>query len=809
MKRTILSLLGLCFAVTVCAQQVEYPYAKQIEKGDWEKAEKKIIGDYQKDSSDVLNCYALYKLMSNADYPGHDDYKAYRSICRAYTLLQSADEKAKGKLLKKNANEETLKADVASATEKGFRIAESAGSIESYEDFLSTYAETASEQQVQTAKKERNALEFKSAKDANTIEAFQAFIDRRPDAEDASIAIQLRNNLAFSQASAANTIDAYQVFIDKYPDAAEVASARTNIHKLAYAQATAANTIGAYQGFINKYPDAVEVASARTNIHRLAYEQAISANTIDAYQSFIDKYPAATQVNEAKKRINKMAYDEACSANTEEALRDYIAGYPESEYIKEAKKKMESFNFFKSEITIPVKTSVYAEGYVLLPLGEFIFNAADNYASNNNASVSNEEDIDYVPYDPFESFFGSYYDEIAVISGTIICDVFLTFVSSDSTFIVKNIPPMTDPKLGIVSKTSSILSASNDMGYDDLIGISINIEKLIKFAKSKGVECDLLEHTFDLEMRKYNFFKKYLYFRVENAWDLLHDRFNKGFNLFDVTLAAKSPQPIDGTNNCSIKFQLEYRSNKNTFEFYQNLLHYLEAISIPEQMVKKYEELEYPMFKYQIVDYRDCYFADWEPYNGKLMIDDIQVTQGGTALVNTLSRRTLYFYNPLGYSPHVVYDEDDVVDHAVVVGYDNDSYSRKECDATINEFFSHPLLYGFEIKAEGYPKFRVTIDPHKFLEHFKRGFIDCCTPYGVWGKSKFGYVSNVRDGIIGLRMPEKTGEVLHQSDEFEIIIPQSKATKIKRMFADQSDPYGHCGSMMYPEPDEFEVRWNK
>ena len=309
MKKILLLLFCVSYILVANAQTVDYPHANLIEKGEWEKAENKIIGDYQKDSSDVLNCYALYKLLSSDLYPNRDDYRAYCCIVRALNILQNAEEKYVNKLKKKNVTIATLQADVTSATQTGFLNARAINTIDSYEAFLTRYAASANEQQIKTAQTNRNRLEFNVAKKANTIGALQAFIDRRPEAEEIPAAIKLRNSLAFSQAQASNTIEAFE-------------------------------------SFIREYPDAKEVASAHEEIHRLAFSRASAINTIDAYQDFVTKYPTAEQVGKAKKKIHEIAYKIACDAFTEQAFADYIEKYPESEFVAEAMQKKEIAKLF-------------------------------------------------------------------------------------------------------------------------------------------------------------------------------------------------------------------------------------------------------------------------------------------------------------------------------------------------------------------------------------------------------------------------------------------------------------------------------
>ena len=271
MKKIVLLAFCLC-SITTFAQtlpEVDYPYADLIEKSNYEKAENKILKAYQKDSNDVLNCYAMYRLLSANQYINHNDNRAFAAITRAYKLFESTEGKAKGKLNKKNVTSERLLYEIGLMTEIGLQKALSLNNIAAYEFFLNTYGQFATEVQSQTAIKRRNSLEFNLAKAKNTIMAYQAFIDKRPTAYETTIATQLRDSIAYVDAVKKNTIESYQSFITKYPNAKEAPLALANIHRIAYAIALDINTEEAYQSFIASYPNAKEVEDARERIQIL------------------------------------------------------------------------------------------------------------------------------------------------------------------------------------------------------------------------------------------------------------------------------------------------------------------------------------------------------------------------------------------------------------------------------------------------------------------------------------------------------------------------------------------------------------
>ncbi|MCR4828708.1 MAG: hypothetical protein K5864_04510 [Bacteroidales bacterium] len=301
--------------------KVDYPYAKLIEKGDFEKAAVNILKDYQKDSSDVLACYAYYRLLSETSYPQHDYAKAYSVITRTCQLYESLEEKTRKKLEKKNVTQYILQDDMGIATDKWLQSAIDSNNPSSLETFL-TSCTYATESQKQHAIQKRNTFEFNIAKSINTAAAYQYFIDKRPNADEVPTAIQLRNKVAYYDAALTNTMGSYQDFVRRYPDAKEVPDATANIHRIAYAHAQAINTIESYQSFVDNYPDAKEVEDAKSNIQEKNGGEVSLIVTADGASK-------TEAVNNALRLAIEQTFGTFVSANTEilndQLVKDEIA----------------------------------------------------------------------------------------------------------------------------------------------------------------------------------------------------------------------------------------------------------------------------------------------------------------------------------------------------------------------------------------------------------------------------------------------------------------------------------------------------
>ena len=310
---------------TLCAQEVKYPNAKLIAKGKYDKAEKAMNKAYQKDSSDVLNIYAMYKLMADTAYSKHNDDKAYRYIAKAYKTWRGLDEKSRNKLGKKNVTQEVFLGDLQNATDRGLQNAIAANSIASYEHYLDYYKEFARADQKEKATDGRNKLEFEIVKEKNTEEDYQRFIAKRPYAKERSEAERLRNEVAYKTASDINTVESYQSFISKYPTAKEVPAAKKNMHKLAYDQACKVNTEAAYRSYAAKYPESIYAEEAVYKADAMQFAGETTEGDWESYRRYIERH--GNNKNLVFK-AQKIIRDIACKTKNIEALDYGVTHFP-------------------------------------------------------------------------------------------------------------------------------------------------------------------------------------------------------------------------------------------------------------------------------------------------------------------------------------------------------------------------------------------------------------------------------------------------------------------------------------------------
>lgn len=273
---------------------------KHIDKGDFEKAEKNLTKDLEKNPTDIAAHYTMALLHINRGYPNYNAPKAYEYISNAISYYSNlTDEKEIKDLIKIPLNQ----------------------------DFFEAVSNTICKEALEDANK------------LNTVEGFDYFLDyyKRSSQGFKDEAIANRNSAAFKIASTLNTVSSYQNFISTYPNAQQVKLATANRNALAFGLAKETNTIKEYEKFISTYPAATEVEEAWTRIHTLAFAMAQKENSSKSYKAFMDKYPKSKQFTDSKKLYQERQFLENTTVGDWESYRGFIENFDSNPWIENAK----------------------------------------------------------------------------------------------------------------------------------------------------------------------------------------------------------------------------------------------------------------------------------------------------------------------------------------------------------------------------------------------------------------------------------------------------------------------------------------
>ena len=109
----------------------------------------------------------------------------------------------------------------------------------------------------------REAQDWETAQSANSIEAYQAYIEQYAEGEFRPEAEALIESLRFANAEEENTTEALDAFLAYHPEGKNAAAARQRIEEILLNEAEEANTIAGYQAFLDLYTEGPSADRAR------------------------------------------------------------------------------------------------------------------------------------------------------------------------------------------------------------------------------------------------------------------------------------------------------------------------------------------------------------------------------------------------------------------------------------------------------------------------------------------------------------------------------------------------------------------
>lgn len=320
-------ILIILLSLYSCSFFGQTSYLKQIEKGKYVKAEKKLNKALKKEPNDVVLNYVMSRLLMSRNYKSYNTAKSYEYLTKAELLYPNIiNDKEIKDLNKIPINASVFLNYIDTVCCYALEDAIEKNTVESYENYLSYYFRTNPEYK-KSAIEKRDIAAYQIATTENTVESFEKFIFKYPNAKQIKEAVSKRDALAYALASETNTITSYKEFIKNYPDALQVKEAWEKIYSIAYEEAQKINAIVAYERFIADYPKAKQVKDATDKIHELAFEIARIDNSSKAYQLFMSKYPKSKQYPTAKELFLNREFVENTSKDIWESYMTFFNSF--------------------------------------------------------------------------------------------------------------------------------------------------------------------------------------------------------------------------------------------------------------------------------------------------------------------------------------------------------------------------------------------------------------------------------------------------------------------------------------------------
>jgi len=227
-----------------------------MDQGNWASAQQILSKALHKDSLNVQAELLLCRWFFNQNNPERDFDSAYQHNLRALHAFQKSSIKQKEKLKQDHT-------DSASIVLLRLRI---------------------------------DSAAFVNAKNINSEEAYQDFIQKFQLAKERPAAIELRDEVAFVNVLRQNSYPAFEGYLKNYPNSHRAREAKERYEKLLFDSKTKDKKIKSYLSFVNEYPSSPYRVTADRNI----FEIATSGGSPDDFIKFMADYPRNLFVNLAR-----------------------------------------------------------------------------------------------------------------------------------------------------------------------------------------------------------------------------------------------------------------------------------------------------------------------------------------------------------------------------------------------------------------------------------------------------------------------------------------------------------------------------
>jgi hypothetical protein len=144
-------------------------------------------------------------------------------------------------------------------------------------------------------KKAIDSTAFADAKHLNTINSYETFVQKFPDAAEVSMAAELRNEVAFLDALRVNAATAFQAYLQNYPESRRSPEARERYERLVFQEITRDGKLASYKRFVSLYPQSAYCSEAEKKI----FEVSTASGLADSYKQFLSEYPLSAYVARA------------------------------------------------------------------------------------------------------------------------------------------------------------------------------------------------------------------------------------------------------------------------------------------------------------------------------------------------------------------------------------------------------------------------------------------------------------------------------------------------------------------------------
>jgi outer membrane protein OmpA-like peptidoglycan-associated protein len=161
-----------------------------------------------------------------------------------------------------------------------------------------------------------------NTKDIESLEAFiECFQEETKYAKEAE---RLLEQISFERTQLLNTIEDYEKYIERHPNAIQANLARQAIDEMVSIQILESEDLEKLENFVKQTTNEKYKQQANQEIERIVFQIALEENTAKKYEDYIKRFPSGVYIKLAKEKLNDVLYNEVIASSTLTSMISFI-----------------------------------------------------------------------------------------------------------------------------------------------------------------------------------------------------------------------------------------------------------------------------------------------------------------------------------------------------------------------------------------------------------------------------------------------------------------------------------------------------
>lgn len=161
-----------------------------------------------------------------------------------------------------------------------------------------------------------------NTKDIESLEAFiECFQEETKYAKEAE---RLLEQITFERTQLLNTIEDYEKYIERHPNAIQANLARQAIDEMVSIQILESEDLEKLENFVKQTTNEKYKQQANQEIERIVFQIALEENTAKKYEDYIKRFPSGVYIKLAKEKLNDVLYNEVIVSSTLTSMISFI-----------------------------------------------------------------------------------------------------------------------------------------------------------------------------------------------------------------------------------------------------------------------------------------------------------------------------------------------------------------------------------------------------------------------------------------------------------------------------------------------------